>query len=176
MDSLSNSGTGWPGGVLTLFLLPLEASLWYRMMSVRANDVAAYILRGRAPLPAMKLHKLVYYSLVWSLVWDDEPLIEETIEAWANGPVIRDLYDAHRGEFSVSSIPGGDPDLLDSDQRETVDAILQFYGEQSSQWLNDLTQMESPWREARENNGLGSGERGQAPITQASMHEYYSAL
>ena len=145
-------------------------------MSVGANDVAAYILRSRGPLPAMKLHKLVYYSLAWSLVWDDEPLFEETIEAWANGPVIRELFAAHRGLFSVSGIPGGDPDLLDSYQRETVDAILQFYGEMSSQWLSDLTQMEVPWRNAREKSGLGSGQRGQAPIAQASMHEYYSAL
>lgn len=145
-------------------------------MSVRANDVAAYILRSRGPLPAMKLHKLVYYSLAWSLVWDDEPLFEETIEAWANGPVIPELYAAHRGQFSVASIPDGDPTLLDSDQRETVDAVLQFYGEKSSQWLSDLTHMEAPWRDAREENGLGTGERGQAPIAPASMHEYYSAL
>ena len=145
-------------------------------MSVRANDVAAYILRSQGAMPAMKLQKLVYYSLAWSLVWDDEPLFEETVEAWANGPVIRELYDAHRGQFAVASIPDSDPDLLDSDQRETVDAVLQFYGEKCSQWLSDLTHMEAPWRNAREENGLGSGERGQAPITHASMHEYYSAL
>ena len=145
-------------------------------MSVRANDVAAYILRSQGAMPAMKLQKLVYYSLAWSLVWDDEPLFEETVEAWANGPVIRELYDAHRGQFAVASIPDSDPDLLDSDQRETVDAVLQFYGEKSSQWLSDLTHMEAPWRNAREENELGSGERGQAPITHASMHEYYSAL
>ena len=145
-------------------------------MSVRANDVAAYILRSQGSMPAMKLQKLVYYSLAWSLVWDDEPLFEETVEAWANGPVIRELYEAHRGQFSVSSVPIGDPDQLDGDQRETVDAVLQFYGEKSSQWLSDLTHMEAPWQDAREKGGLGSGERGQAPITHASLHEYYSAL
>ena len=145
-------------------------------MRVRANDVAAYILRSRGPLPAMKLHKLVYYSLAWSLVWDDEPLFEETIEAWANGPVIRELYTAHCGQFSVAGIPDGNPDCLDKDERETVDAVLQFYGDKSSQWLSDLTHTETPWRDAREINGLNSGERGQAPITRASMHQYYSAL
>lgn len=55
-------------------------------------------------------------------------------------------------------------------------AVLQFYGDKSSQWLSDLTHMEAPWRNAREENGLGRGERGQAPITHASMREYYSAL
>ncbi len=145
-------------------------------MSIRAIDVAAYILRNQGSMPAMKLQKLVYYSLAWSLVWDDKPLFEETIEAWANGPVIRELYDAHRGQYSVSRIPDGDPDLLDRDQCETVDAVLRFYGEKSSQWLSDLTHMEAPWRDAREKDGLDSGERGRAAITHASMLEYYSAL
>ena len=145
-------------------------------MSASANDVAAYILRSQGPMPAMKLQKLVYYSLAWSLVWDDKPLFEERVEAWANGPVIRELYNAHCGQFSVSSVPMSDPDTLDRDQRETVDAVLQFYGEKSSQWLGDLTHMEAPWRDAREKGGLGSGERGQAPITHASLHEYYSTL
>lgn len=145
-------------------------------MSASANDVAAYILLSQGPMPAMKLQKLVYYSLAWSLVWDDKPLFEERVEAWANGPVIRELYDAHCGQFSVSSVPMSDPDRLDSDQRETVDAVLQFYGEKSSQWLGDLTHMEAPWRDAREKGGLSSGERGKVPITHASLHEYYSAL
>ena len=145
-------------------------------MSVRAKDVAAYILRSQGSMPAMKLQKLVYYSLAWSLVWDDKPLFEETIEAWANGPVIRELYDAHRGQFSVSSVSDGHPGLLDKDQCETVDAVLQFYGDKSSQWLSDLTHTEAPWRDAREKEELDSGERGRAPITHASMHEYYSAL
>ena len=145
-------------------------------MSVCANDVAAYILCSHGSMPAMKLQKLVYYSQAWALVWDDKPLFEETIEAWANGPVIRELYGSHRGQFAVTSIPEGNHESLDSDERETVDAVLQFYGEKSSQWLSDLTHMEAPWRDAREKNGLDSGERGQVPITLASMHEYYSAL
>ena len=31
-----------------------------------------------------KLQKLVYYCQAWSLVWDEEPLFEARIEAWAN--------------------------------------------------------------------------------------------
>ena len=31
----------------------------------------------------MKLQKLVYYSQAWSLIWDEKPLFEEEIEAWA---------------------------------------------------------------------------------------------
>ena len=46
------------------------------------------------------------------------------------------------------------PDALNDDQRETVDAVLGFYGDRSPQWLNDLTHMETPWQSARLRIGL----------------------
>lgn len=69
---------------------------------VKVFDVAAYIIKQIGVVPAMKLHKLVYYSQAWSLVWDELPLFLEPVEAWANGPVVRSLYARHRGVFLVS--------------------------------------------------------------------------
>ncbi|HEX2202015.1 MAG TPA: type II toxin-antitoxin system antitoxin SocA domain-containing protein [Longimicrobium sp.] len=139
-----------------------------------AHDVAAYILEKHGPLSAMKLQKLVYYSQAWSLVWDDRPLFSEPIEAWANGPVVRDLYERHRGQFEVKDWRWGSAEKLDDEARETVDAVLEFYGPRSAQWLSDLTHREEPWREARE--GIPDGVRGAAPISLATMMEYYSSL
>ena len=70
---------------------------------ITVHDVAAYILNKTGEITAMKLQKLVYYSQVWSLVWDEQPLFEARIEAWANGPVIPELYNEHRGQFLVNS-------------------------------------------------------------------------
>lgn len=139
-----------------------------------AHDVAAYILTKRRPLSAMKLQKLVYYSQAWSLVWDDRPLFPERIEAWANGPVVRELYEKHRGQFDVHEWRDGDPSALDEEARETVDAVLDYYGHRNAQWLSDLTHRERPWREARQ--GIPDGERSATPISLASMMEYYSSL
>ena len=80
-----------------------------------------------------KLQKLVYYSQAWSLVWDDDALFPEKIEAWANGPVVRKLYDAHRRVYRMSCLMKGNPDALTRDQRETVDSVLRFYGDKSPQ-------------------------------------------
>ena len=145
-------------------------------MAVRAIDVAAYILKNQGKMPAMKLQKLVYYAQAWSLVWDDKSIFRDRIEAWANGPVIRNLYKAHRGQYLVSSIPGGDHEKLDAMQRETVDAVLEFYGGKTSHWLSELTHMEAPWRDTREEASLLSGQRGKARISNASMAEYYASL
>lgn len=137
-------------------------------------DVAAYILQKSGPVTAMKLQKLVYYSQAWSLVWDERPLFDERIEAWANGPVVPVLFNAHRGQFQVTEIPNGDPEQLTPDERDTVDAVLRYYGGKSSQYLSDLTHMESPWRDAR--HGLADGERGGQEITIAALAQYYGSL
>ena len=66
---------------------------------VSVLDVAAYILDKRGKMSTWKLQKLCYYAQAWSLVWDEEPLFEENIEAWANGPVVPRLYRKHQGQF-----------------------------------------------------------------------------
>lgn len=138
------------------------------------KDVAAYILEKLGEITTMKLQKLAYYSQAWSLVWDEEPLFPEPIEAWANGPVVPDLYEAHKGRFKLSKLPCGNPSILNPLETETVDKVLEFYGDKSSQWLSDLTHQENPWIEARE--GLSPGERGNNEITYAAMAEYYGSL
>lgn len=141
-------------------------------------DVAKYILEKRGPMSAMKLQKLVYYSQAWSLVWDESPIFQESIEAWANGPVVRSLYDAHRGCFSVDAdfFSQGNPALLSQGQQETIDGVLEFYGDKTAQWLSDLTHMEQPWKDARNRAGLSDGDRGNSEILLADMDEYYSGL
>lgn len=141
---------------------------------IKVFDVAAYILEQKGRMSTMKLQKLVYYSQAWSLVWDEKPLFAEEIEAWANGPVVRNLFDYHRGRYELSSIPIGNPRLLNQEQQETVEAVLQYYSDRPAQWLIDLTHMEEPWKQARK--GLQPLERGNSVISFDSMADYYSSL
>jgi uncharacterized phage-associated protein len=151
------------------------STIYYMQAKCGALDVAKYILKQCGQMSAMKLQKLVYYSQAWSLVWDDRPLFENEIQAWANGPVIVDLYGAHRGRFLVSEedIPGN-PAKLDAPARGTVNSVIKFYGSKAAHWLSALTHREQPWVSAR--TGLKPGERGSVTITQASMAEYYGSL
>lgn len=137
-------------------------------------DVAAYILQKKGAMTSWKLQKLVYYSQAWSLVWDEQPIFDERIEAWANGPVSPDLYQQHRGKFIVAEIKSGVPDMLTKDEQETVDAVLGYYGDMHPQELSDLTHSEAPWIDAR--GGLPPGANCQNEITQEAMAAYYEAL
>lgn len=139
------------------------------------HDVAAYILEKQGRMTAMKLQKLVYYCQAWSLVWDERPLFEERIEAWANGPVVPALFEEHRGRFDVGSPwSKGNPSVLDADARSTIDAVLAFYGDKPAHWLSELTNAEAPWRDAR--HGLADTERGSREITHEAMAMYYDGL
>ena len=137
-------------------------------------DVAAYILKQKGPITAMKLQKLAYYAQAWSLVWDEKPLFPERFEAWANGPVCPDLYAAHRGEFLITKEPGGKSKNLSEEAKGTVTAMLETYGDKSANWLSALTHSEDPWIEARK--GLPTGERSNRVITHGAMANYYGNL
>ena len=145
---------------------------------VSVFDVAEYICEkfrnSSPPLTAMKLQKLLYYCQSWSLVWNEKAIFREQIQAWANGPVIKELYEKHRGMLYVENGFNGEVGKLDESQKDTIDCVLASYGDKTAQWLSDLTHLESPWKEARK--GLNASERGSRVISQASLHEYYSGL
>lgn len=143
---------------------------------VSAFDVARYILKKNGTCSTMKLHKLLYYCQAWNLVWEDEPLFFQPIEAWANGPVVRAVFNFHKGMYTVkySDFTLGNESSLTSKQRENIDEVLRFYGKKSAQWLIDQTHSESPWKEAR--IGMGVSDRGANIISLESMHDFYATL
>ena len=140
-------------------------------------DVAQYILKTKGKMSTLKLQKLCYYSQVWYLVWNDKPLFRAKIEAFAHGPVIRALYNIHKGKFALTSsdIPA---DKLSSglkdDEKEVIKKVLDFYADKSAQWLSDLSHKEAPWKDARK--GIPDGQPSDKEITLESIMAYYSNL
>lgn len=138
-------------------------------------DVAKYVLEKRGTMSAMKLQKLCYYAQAWALVWDDAPLFDEEFEAWANGPVCRELFFKTQGQYSVSADDetGGIGNLTDN-QRDTIDKVLEHYAGHNAQWLSQLTHMEDPWNKARAD--VPAGESCDRIITKESMALYYGGI
>ena len=137
------------------------------------HDVAAYSLGKTGEITAMKLQKLVYYAQAWHAVWSDHALFDEEIQAWANGPVVYDLYQKHKGQFRVAAWPDGDASSLSTDEADSVDVVLGAYNGFTAHQLSEMTHREDPWLDAR--NGLDDGVRGNRTITVGAMVEYYSA-
>ncbi len=138
-------------------------------------DVAQYIVNKLGRISTIKLQKLVYYSKAWSLVWDEDPLFPEEVQAWAIGPVVPVLYEVHKGQFfSPMNFKGADPDTLTEAQKETIDLVIASYGPHDPQFLVALSHSEQPWRMHR--RGLRDYETGHEPISDLDIAEYYSRL
>lgn len=113
------------------------------------DDVAAAILAAAGPMTAKKLEKLVYYSQAWHLAWRERPLFSDTIEAWAQGPAVRRLYDQHRRQYQVREWRSGDRSRLSPDEWHTVEWVVGRYGSFTAEALSRMTHNDSPWQVAR---------------------------
>jgi uncharacterized phage-associated protein len=138
-----------------------------------AHDVAAGVLRilGQKTT-AMTLEKLVYYVQAWHLADFGEPAFSDEIQAWKQGPVVRTLYDTHRGVYFVRDWPSGNVARLSQELQKTIEWVVKSYGHMSAEKLSRMTHAEVPWIVARE--GTADTDRSNAPIEHSVMRSYYA--
>jgi uncharacterized phage-associated protein len=140
-----------------------------------AIEAAKYITWKHSNLTTMMLQKLLYYSQAWSLVWNNDPIIDCLFEAWKDGPVSRELFNATKGKLWVNFADlEGDFSTLTDAQKRTIDSVLQRYGKMTPEELSDLSHNETPWKNAR--GDLSNEERSSRLISPADVVSYYTNL
>jgi uncharacterized phage-associated protein len=120
-------------------------------------DVARYILEKQGPVTTLKLQKLVYYAQVWAIA-NGEPLFNASTKAWAQGPVVPELWHEYKGlhRITAEDVTKRGPGLTDQ-QRAHIDSVLAYYGGLPPKYLSSLTHFERPWRDTR----AGGEQQGQ---------------
>src|SRR3954454_9651864 len=92
----------------------------------RSSAVANYLIKA-APdgLDALQVMKLTYIAHGFTLGLLGRPLIEDDIEAWKLGPVVRRIYQALPGGSHLIRKPLSDdaPDI-NPEERAIVDDVL----------------------------------------------------
>ncbi len=68
----------------------------------------------------------------------------------------------------------GEAANLNTDEKETVEAVLESYGHLNGQQLSNLAYGERPWQEAR--HGIPEGAASTNEVTLEVMQDYYGAL
>jgi len=119
-------------------------------MMASVFDLAKYILSITDKITTMKLQKLVYYSQAWSVTLHDEPIFDEPVRAWSDGPVVRELFLQHKGMWDIDyqHLPIGDPEVLTPQQKDIVDRVIEKYGDLDAEDLSIKTHHEDPWKNA----------------------------
>lgn len=141
-------------------------------------DVAKYILSEIGEVSTMKLQKLCYYSLVEGLIAEPPVvLFKNKIEAWANGPVCRDLWNVHRGAFYINKSMIKDEYLsnnaeLPVEYKNYINIVLEKYGNMSGAQLSEKTHQEEPWINAI--NDVNSSKNSTAIISHKAIIDFYS--
>ena len=134
-------------------------------------DVANYILRKTGKITTLMLEKLTYYCKVWSLVWYGRSIIQESPEAWSNGPVFPRLYAQHTRKRFVTESNIHTNHELSEDEKKFIDIIVDVYGGFEAEELKDITHREAPWRSAR--GQKSDNERSTEKITDKAIIKYY---
>ena len=143
---------------------------------VSVFDVAKYILQKQIETSVWKLHKLCYYCQAWHIAWTGHRLIREKFEAWSNGPVCPDLSYALGSKFTITpdDLPNGDADALSDDEKESVDVVLDAYGDKKPYELREMARSDDPWINAHA--GFADGETCHNEIPVEAMESYYGEL
>jgi uncharacterized phage-associated protein len=143
-------------------------------MAYTAKAVANYLLDLAASqgttLDPLKIQKLVYFSHGWHLALRDQPLLRDSVEAWAHGPVIPDLYHEFKrwgsGPIQRAAVAfhGARPvtpsldaecvwDTNADDAKTIIRRVWDVYGKWDGLQLSTLThQAGTPWAQTRAKN------------------------
>ncbi len=136
-------------------------------------DVASALLAVKGPMDTYQLQKLCYYAQAQYVAFYNTRLFREPIEAWPNGPVVRELWRRHAGRRRVADLPEGDSAAVARQPAaaDIVQAVLAEYGSFDGQQLVELTHREQPWRDARQGLRPKQASRNEIPVE--ALRDYY---
>lgn len=159
-----------------------------------ANEFLQLAKAVRMPISPMKLQKLVYFAHGWLIGLKDRDLIDEPVEAWKFGPVIRSLYRefADCGNRPISQLSSDvvirergvvdcvTPSLDDQPTeakmaRSLTQRIWDVYGQFTAIQLSNLTHQEgTPWHRVYTENAGVLPDRIKIP--REYLHDYFANM
>lgn len=130
-------------------------------MSRDARAVAQQILNecreaGDPAVTPMQLLKLVYIAHGYMLGKHGVPLINEPVQAWQYGPVVRSVYQAVRDFRSspVTHVPSAPVENFDPAERAIMKQVAGIYGRADGVTLSAATHKPgTPWSVTWSNQG-----------------------
>ena len=125
------------------------------------------------PMTHLRLQKLLYYVQGWSLGVRGVPMFDERIEAWAHGPVVKDLFRTYSDHGGTPIPPPDEAVNLTVEEDAFVESVWEEYKGYSALALRHMTHSEKPWVEAR--RGYGPADRCCVEITKDALREFFSA-
>jgi putative zinc finger/helix-turn-helix YgiT family protein len=121
----------------------------------KIESASNYIIKNSVEITPLALQKLLYFTQAFHKVFTGNFIFDEDCEAWVHGPVYREIYFKYKDhgynpiEDSMRQFECFD---LTQNERDIIDAVINYFGCYSGKVLENMTHFEAPWKETR--NGL----------------------
>lgn len=121
-----------------------------------------YYEKYNAPMPEMKMHKLMYFAQRESLMRNGRPLFDDPFYGYKHGPVLKTVKHAYAFHLLSESF-----EEVSDDTRKLLDNVLERYGALSLWKLSSLSHNEFSWKKARK--GLKANDNGNVELSLNAM-------
>ncbi len=145
-------------------------------MTYKAIDVANWFIsqfdkESGDVITHLKVQKLLYFSEAWSQVLLERKLFSEDMEAWAHGPVVREVFNKFNGAGWQPLNTTEEIIEFDQDVSEVLLQVLETYGDVSAKTLEEMTHQDQPWKDTR--GSLPLEARCSGIISKESIKNYF---
>lgn len=147
-----------------------------------ASQIADYYIEkslkeGISDLTPIKLQKLIYFAYGWYFAIYKKPLLNEMIQAWSYGPVIRSLYHQtkHFGNSPITKRISNDSLDFNDNITKLLDVVWDSYKEYSGMQLSNSTHKDgTPWKKIYDEEVSKYGQlRNYVDIPDEQIKEYF---
>ena len=140
----------------------------------------SYIFKTAEEVTPLALQKMLYFIQGIYMVLFNVELFSEDCEAWAHGPVFRDVYDVFKSfkynpidDTRFSMFQNRFSELSDN-VKQVINLVVDSFGMYSGKTLECITHGEAPWRDARAN--CLPDEPSNEIISKESIKQYFSEV
>ena len=140
----------------------------------------SYIFKAAEEVTPLALQKMLYFIQGIHMVLCGAELFIEDCEAWAHGPVFRDVYDVFKSfkynpidDTRFAMFQNRFNELSDNVQR-VINLVVESFGMYSGKTLERITHGEAPWKDARAN--CLPDEPSNEVISKESIKQYFSEV
>jgi uncharacterized phage-associated protein len=116
----------------------------------------------------LKLQKILYFAQAAKLSLDNEPLFDDEIYAWNYGPVINDVYHAHKKHVNtpIKKPKGIEYTNFSNETSAFLEDVWQTFAKYSPAKLVEITHSHAPWKDTYD----GTKDK---VITKETIKKYY---
>lgn len=142
----------------------------------KIDEVVAYLLNQCEDITPLALQKSLYYIQGFFYAFFKKYIFTENCEAWAHGPVYKDMYARYSNyRFDpITKVESFDSSIFTAQEKAILDSVIRNICCYSGKVLEAFTHNESPWINARGN--LPDGTSSNAIIDKQMIGDYFLAV